>query len=172
MIKNGRPYTIENGYTDDALLHTESESTIGLVSEWIQKNVRKSNKILHGQTSYGLKHLLEKDTGVYLTNNQFKDAMLLAGYCPVDEHALNWNYRIQLTKESGDNPSPFYKWAVRTVVNATFAEGDFIRDMQNDHTFPIFAEHDIIQRYLEHIGACSAAMEAFESLWTAYTREA
>ena len=41
-----------------------------------------------------MKHLLERDTKIYMTNNQFKDAMLLCGYEPVDERLLNWNYRI------------------------------------------------------------------------------
>ena len=42
----------------------------------------------------GIKHLLERDTGIYLTNNEFKDAMLQAGYEPVDPNELNWHYRI------------------------------------------------------------------------------
>lgn len=30
-------------------------------------------------TSYGIKHILQSNTGIYLTNNEFKDAILLCG---------------------------------------------------------------------------------------------
>ena len=46
------------------------------------------------KTSYGLKHILQRDTGLYLTNNEFKDAMLLCGYEPVNPDTINWNYCI------------------------------------------------------------------------------
>ena len=38
--------------------------------------------------------IFEKDTGLYLTNNEFKDAMLMCGYEPVNPNELNWNYCI------------------------------------------------------------------------------
>ena len=44
--------------------------------------------------SYGLKHVFERDTGVYVTNGRFKGAMLLAGFEPLDSAALNWEFRI------------------------------------------------------------------------------
>ena len=46
------------------------------------------------QAQYGLKHNLQRDTGLYLTNNEFKDAMLMCGYPPVDANKLNWYYCI------------------------------------------------------------------------------
>ena len=111
-----------------------------------------------------MKHLLEHDTGVYLTNNEFKDAMLLAGYRPVNPDSLNWKYRIELTREINDNPSPFFRWARNFEADATPC-GDFVRDMLCDFEFPVLAEHDVIARYLGRIGACSGAVEAFEVLW-------
>ena len=83
MIRNGRPYTNENGFIDGALITDREDDVITAVDGWIRKNIRAGKKILQGHTSYGMKHLLERDTGVYLTNNEFKDAMLLAGYRPV-----------------------------------------------------------------------------------------
>ena len=80
MIKNGRPYTNENGFTDGALITGREDAVVTAVDGWIRKNIRAGKKVLQGHTSYGMKHLLEHDTGVYLTNNEFKDAMLLAGY--------------------------------------------------------------------------------------------
>ena len=132
-----------------------------------RKNIRTGKKILQGHTSYGMKHLLEHDTGVYLTNNEFKDAMLLAGYRPVNPNSLNWKYRIELTREINDNPSPFFRWAGNFEADASPC-GDFVRDMLHDFEFPVLAEHDVIARYLGRIGACSGAVEAFEMLWREY----
>lgn len=94
MLKNGRPYSIENGWEDAGLItdHTESEQEI--VRDWILQNLCPRKTVLYDRTSYGLKHLLERDTGIYLTNNEFKDAMLLAGFAPSDPNELNWTYAI------------------------------------------------------------------------------
>ena len=165
MIKNGRPYTNENGFTDGALITGREDAVVTAVDGWIRKNIRAGEKILQGHTSYGMKHLLEHDTGVYLTNNEFKDAMLLAGYRPVNPDSLNWKYRIELTREINDNPSPFFRWARKFEADATPC-GDFVRDMLYDFEFPVLA--DVIGRYLGRIGACSGAVEAFEMLWREY----
>ena len=167
MIRNGRPYTNENGFIDGALITDREDDVITAVDGWIRKNIRTGKKILQGHTSYGMKHLLERDTGVYLTNNEFKDAMLLAGYRPVNPNDLNWKYRIELTREINDNPSPFFRWARNFEADATPC-GDFVRDMLHDFEFPVLAEHDVIARYLGRIGACSGAVEAFEMLWREY----
>ena len=49
---------------------------------------------LLSNSSYGLKHMLERDTDIYMTNNQFKDAMLACDFLPVNERELNWHYCI------------------------------------------------------------------------------
>ena len=41
-----------------------------------------------------MKHLLEHDTKIYLTNNEFKDAMMICGFEPMDPDMLNWIYCI------------------------------------------------------------------------------
>lgn len=142
MIKNGRPYTNENGFTDGALITGREDAVVTAVDGWIRKNIRAGKKVLQGHTSYGMKHLLEHDTGVYLTNNEFKDAMLLAGYRPVNPNSLNWKYRIELTREINDNPSPFFRWARNFEADATPC-GDFVRDMLRDFEFSVLAEHDV-----------------------------
>lgn len=93
-MRNGRPYSIENGYEDAGLItdHTESEQEI--VRDWISKNLYPRKTVLSDRTSYGLKHILQRDIGIYLTNNEFKDAMLLAGYEPANPNELNWHYAI------------------------------------------------------------------------------
>lgn len=170
MIKNGRPYTTENGFIDGALLSDHEDEVIAVVNDWIRKNVRAGEKVLHGRTSYGLKHLLEHDTGIYLTNNEFKDAMMLAGYFPVKPSELNWRYRIVLLREINDNPSPFFRWAKKYETKPTPC-GDFVRDMLRDFDFPKTANRRAISSYLWCIGACDGAISAFEKLWRAYERE-
>lgn len=94
MIKNGRPYTNENGYIDDGLITDISEDEQKIVFNWIKENIEPRKRALSKRTSYGIKHILERDTGIYLTNNQFKDAMMLSGYTPIHANALNWIFKI------------------------------------------------------------------------------
>lgn len=94
MIKNGKPYSVENGGNDIGLITDHSQEEINLVRNWIDKNIRPRKTPLLDHTSYGIKHILESDTGLYLTNNEFKDAMLLCEYKPVDPDELNWCYCI------------------------------------------------------------------------------
>lgn len=47
------------------------------------------------RTSYGLKHLLESCTGVYMTNDQFKDMMLKQGFYPQKEKEENWVFKVK-----------------------------------------------------------------------------
>ena len=93
MIKNGRPYTNENGWEDSGLITEKDE--MDEVLDWIRVNFLPAKNVLHGHTSYGLKHILQDDTGIYLTNNEFKDAMMLCGYEPSNPNELNWHYRIK-----------------------------------------------------------------------------
>ena len=94
MMINGRPYSNENGYIDDSLITSHLQEEIDTVMDWIAEYISPRKTPLYGHTSYGIKHLLERDTHIYLTNNEFKDAMLQAGYKPVDPDELNWCYCI------------------------------------------------------------------------------
>lgn len=170
MIRNGRPYTNENGWEDNGLITDRSDDVKNAVDEWIRQNVRAAGIVLSGRTSYGMKHLLEHDTGIYLTNNEFKDAMMLAGYSPVNPRELNWRYRIVLTRDINDNPSPFFRWAGKFKQDISPC-GDFVRDMLRDFDFPKTASHRAISSYLWQVGACSGAVDAFEELWRAYAGE-
>ena len=89
-VVDGRAWT----EGDTALLTDMTEEEQAKVTAWIRENILPRKTPLLSRSSYGMKHLLERDTKIYMTNNQFKDAMLLCGYEPVDERLLNWNYRI------------------------------------------------------------------------------
>jgi len=174
MLKDNRPYSVENGEIDGQLITDATAETIIAVGDWIRKNVRKSNRILPGRTSYGLKHLLEKDTGIYLTNNQFKDALWLVGYKPVNTDELNWRYRIELVRNINDNPNPFFRWIKKhmaVICTLSYPCSDLAKEILEDFEFPIFAEHDLLRDYFDRRGACSAGIDAFEYLWEMYERE-
>lgn len=102
-IKNGRPYSYGNGlsestyskkWVDDELITDKSPEVQQKVFDWINENIMPRKTPNRRHSSYGLKHYLEHDTGIYLTNNAFKDAMLLCGFNPVDETEQNWEFCI------------------------------------------------------------------------------
>lgn len=168
MIKNGRPFTDNgNGNVDDTLLNRHKHLDIKVVGEWIRNNIEPSDDV-YGTGSYALKHKLEHDTKIYMTNNEFKDAMLLAGYEPVDPDENSWHFRCSYIPDKVINPSPFFAMAKDRYTGDPSPEGDFVEDMVCDKEFPVFAEHDIIKEYLENKGACDGAMAAFEVLWKEY----
>ena len=107
MIRNGRPYSIENGFVDDGLITDKPQEVQEEVYAWIRANIvpRKTPNRRH--SSYGIKHILQGDSGIYLTNNEFKDAMMQCGFLPEDADELNWAYRIS-------EKSPAFDWKVRT----------------------------------------------------------
>jgi hypothetical protein len=64
---------------------------------WVKENTKPAR--LYGkETSYGLKHCFESYSGIYLTNGQFKGAMLLLGYQPKSKKKQNWKFRLCLKK--------------------------------------------------------------------------
>mgnify|MGYP000503138280 CR=1 FL=1 len=83
MIRNGRPYTNENGFIDGALITDREDDVITAVDGWIRKNIRAGEKILQGHTSYGMKHLLEHDTGVTLPTTSSRTPCCLPDSRPV-----------------------------------------------------------------------------------------
>ena len=86
---------IEVNYQDKNDLYKDLEEWEKIMTEqWIRDNLRPRKTPLYERTSYGIKHLLERDTDIYLTNDQFKYAMLTCGYIPVDPLELNWHFRL------------------------------------------------------------------------------
>lgn len=94
MIRNGRPYTNENGHEDAGLITDHPQEEQNIVMNWIRENIFPRKTVNFERTSYGVKHLLQWDTNIYLTNNEFKDAMMICGFEPVNPNKLNWMYRI------------------------------------------------------------------------------
>lgn len=69
----------------------EQESLIKFcVTYFIPRKTRNSH-----YTSYGFKHVFENtEGGFYITNGQFKGAMLISGFKPVNKFCLNSIYCI------------------------------------------------------------------------------
>lgn len=95
-IVNAKPITVHphGGSIDDETLDQLPKDKIIIVRCWIDKFLFTDPYDPEIKSSYHLKHILERDTGIYLTNNQFKDAMLICGYGPIDANELNWCYCI------------------------------------------------------------------------------
>jgi hypothetical protein len=60
--------------------------------QWISLTIKPYEKV-SPLSSYALKHRFEH-VGFYVTNGQFKGAMIAAGYAPVDAAILNSSYLI------------------------------------------------------------------------------
>ena len=100
-IVNGHPWSIgcadpdpQNCGEDAALMSDLPEDVQRQVSDWIFASIRKREFPNYEHDSYQLKHQIERELGIYLTNNQMKDAMLNEGFRPVKENELNWHFCI------------------------------------------------------------------------------
>lgn len=78
----------KNGDHFEEMLDEEQEKVL----DWLEANLIPRSTPMNSSTSYGMKHVLEYRTNIYMTNNQFKEAMLLLGYYPVVVDELNWRY--------------------------------------------------------------------------------
>lgn len=72
-------------HAQQSILHGEREvlrrsvERVGLVVDWLNRHVAPIKTINRGRTSYGMKHIVEKDIG-YITNGVFIAAGIIAGY--------------------------------------------------------------------------------------------
>jgi hypothetical protein len=65
--------------------------------EWVDKRFEKARSV-YRTSSYGLKHEFEEKTGIYVTNGEFKGAMLEAGFVAANKDELNWHFRVKNKK--------------------------------------------------------------------------
>ena len=70
------------------------EQTATAVKKWIRNNFIPQDEPNYKWSSYGLKHTLQNDAGIYLTNDQFKTAMLECGFKPCNHEDKNWIFAI------------------------------------------------------------------------------
>lgn len=82
------------------LTEEEREALTVWIRERLEPTPRKprpANRL----NSYGLKHHMERETGVYVTNGQFKGGMQAAGYEAFDTDDINWTYEVRIKKSEG-----------------------------------------------------------------------
>lgn len=68
-----------------------------ILIDWIENNLIESKSINRNTNSYQLKHYFEhSQQGFYVTNGQFKGAMLEAGfkYEKIADDSMNWYFNI------------------------------------------------------------------------------
>ena len=75
---------------DNALMVDLSADKCRRVQEWIENSFVPIKSYNRNHSTYSLKRIVEEKTGIYLTNNQMKDALLKMGYTCQNEHKMNW----------------------------------------------------------------------------------
>lgn len=68
------------------------------LKDWIKENISLRSTLNVNQASNWLKTCFERDN-FYITNAQFKVAMLVSGFIPERFDALNWHWRINCKKD-------------------------------------------------------------------------
>lgn len=66
------------------------------VREWIARELRPSHS-MGPKCSYTLKRVYQRLTDRYLTNGEFKGAMLDAGYPPIDRTEPSWHFAYEFS---------------------------------------------------------------------------
>ena len=61
---------------------------------WIRRYMKPIDHINHMHTSSGLRMMMQEDTGVVVTDRQFKQIALSEGFEPADAIAQEWEFRI------------------------------------------------------------------------------
>ena len=81
------------------LLPIDDAKAIEMAVEWIKASIEPCNNE-GAYSSYGLKHCFEYDSRYYITNDDFKRAMLEAGYKPTKRSMkwMNWCFRYRPKK--------------------------------------------------------------------------
>jgi hypothetical protein len=70
---------------------------IKTLDNWIMANILPQKAPNKNYTSYALKILFEQAPGgFFITNKQFKEAMVRCNFSPVNKNKLNWEFRISL----------------------------------------------------------------------------
>lgn len=90
-----------DGTLDDALFTDLNAEHQKAALAWFDTHIAPIKSPNYRHSSYGLKHMLESDTGIYMTNNQFKHMMLMNRYRPADHNELNWHFCISEKKLLG-----------------------------------------------------------------------
>jgi hypothetical protein len=96
-----------SGLNDPSEFYKLDHDTQKKLLDWIDFNLTERNHFNRKITSYGLKHMLP----FYVTNGEFKGAMLEAGYKVLDKTEMNWNFNVYVRRKR--YKKPYYKKLIR-----------------------------------------------------------
>lgn len=85
----------DNGCGKNNLMDLTEEQR-NIVFNWIENRLTKIRNVCYTRTAYGLKHLLETETGIYITTEMFRDAMLRKGF--KSKRVSKENYCFNISK--------------------------------------------------------------------------
>lgn len=121
-------YGTPKGYKADLaewrahLTAPDSLAEIETLADWIDRNLLRAKSINYRHTSYGLKHIAERQIG-YVSNGQFIVAALLLGYkTDLAAYNLSFNFteasirQADRTIKRNWEISPFGRMAVATAA--------------------------------------------------------
>lgn len=89
-----------------------------ILQQWIQLTMQPTSR-WHPETSLSLKHEFEEDTGISVSNGQFKGGMRAAGYEPSDRFTMNWAFKILPRcphRKQVPSPHPSRRFALCTLT--------------------------------------------------------
>ena len=89
---------------------------------WIEHAIHAATKVDDQYSSYGLKYKYERETKLYVSNAQFKGAMLVAGYLPVKKAEQNWHFTIQ--PAHGEHHTSRHNQKVREPIYRSVPQGE------------------------------------------------
>lgn len=95
VLIDNHPVTVKPDFTlDSAVFSDLSPDLRSKIDEWIDTRLKTRAAPNYRRTSYYLKLICERELGVRMTENQFKDAMLAHGFKPATINARNWNLNV------------------------------------------------------------------------------
>lgn len=94
---NGAEFWAKVAELRAAMLTEDAIKRIQTAYNWVRTQLRIGCRINRNRTSYGLKHVMEDDCSVYVTNGEFIIAMCLAGFTMT---TLEYNPSFNVTESS------------------------------------------------------------------------
>lgn len=121
-------------------------------------------------SSYGMKQNAMSTTGIYIFDNQFREAQKLERFEPCRQEGETLFYAVTYGKI---NPQPFLKWVKRHYLGKGSPKGNFAKVISlasEQETFPEDANLDITISSLQTRYACSETIQTATNRWKEYVK--
>lgn len=148
IVRRRRAGWVEKDWpaNDPAEFQTLEPGQQAALVDWI-KSVLVLAKTAFRRNSYGMKHDFEREPdGFYIRNGAFKGAMLAVGFPPVDEHELNWRFRVKPACELA-------RWEMEQ--RRVYGHGWLVRNRWREKGYRVLAPTQQ-RRFLEYSRDCQA----------------